>query len=59
MVDKTKTSYIVGFAALVCGIFGSVVAVAAVQLKPLQTQNKILETGVLSEILARRLAVGK
>jgi Na+-transporting NADH:ubiquinone oxidoreductase subunit C len=43
MVDKTKTSYIVGFAALVCGIFGSVVAVAAVQLKPLQVKNKILD----------------
>ncbi len=43
MVDKTKTGYIVGFAALVCGVFGSVVAVAAVQLKPRQIENKILD----------------
>ncbi len=43
MVDKTKTGYIVGFAALVCGVFGTVVAMAAVQLKPLQVENKTLD----------------
>ena len=43
MVDKTKTGYIVGFAAAVCGVFGAVVSIAAVQLKPQQVENKVLD----------------